>query len=285
MDVLSACALCVCALLSVAHARLTHLFGAHPNGGVWGGALETTGAGSMDALPDMAYPGLKQRVAYASYDGHSKQMLMEIADPPSLVYGPLCTSNKDLPRVLANLTSGSVAVYHEEWGDCYGCEVGAFTLHNSKIYFVMTGDYMTDGVMTRSIQVRVLQNCERCGGGDAEGGATIASVIKCSKVISTVYERSFPLHEIDDIALKVSKTMRIVKRNRVLSFYFTVANLTESEESGTEVRLQLYKATNKNDVYVLHTETVDSKFSGWDIAALGSVDVKEAMVCWTAADR
>lgn len=285
MDTFTQCVLCCC-VLAVAHARITYLFGASPNGGVWGGALETTGSGSMDPQSGMAYPDLGPRVGTLSYDSQSKQVLMEVTEPHSLVYGPLCTGTKDLPHVLTNLTKENIALVHEHWGDCMKCEVGAFTLHHSKIYFILVGEYMANGVITRSIQIRLLQNCDKCPNvsGRSATNKSIKNIIKCSKVVSNVYEKAFTFDMLDDIVLKVSKSMKIVKRNRALTFYFNIANITDSDEGGAEVRMELYKAT-KDEVHMLHSETVDSKFAAWDISALGSVDVKEAMVCWTAADR
>ena len=285
MDTLTQCVLCF-SVLAVAHARITYLFGASPNGGVWGGALETTGTGSMDLLSNTAYPELGPRIGTMSYDSQSKQVLMEVTEPHSLVYGPLCTGSKDLPHVLTNLTTENIALYHEQWGDCLNCAAGAFTLHHSKIYFLLVGEYMSDGVITRSIQVRLLQNCEKCP--DISGSnmdKSIISIIKCSKVISNAYYKAITFDQMDDIVLKVSKSMKIIKRNRALNFYFNIANITSSEETGEEVRMELYKATAKDEIHMLHSEIVDNKFAAWDISALGSVDVKDRMVCWTAADR
>ena len=286
MDTFAQCVLWFC-ILAVTNARITYLFGASPNGGVWGGALETTGGGSMDPLPGIAYPDLGNRVGILSYDSQGKQVLMEVSEPHSLVYGPLCTGTKDLPHVLTNLTKENIALYNEHWGDCLNCEIGAFTLHHSKIYFLLVGEYMADGVITRSIQIRVLQNCDKCPDISEESGSpkSIMSVIKCSKLVSNVHHKAITLDQMDDIVLKVSKNMKIIKRNRALTFYFNIANITESESGGSEVRMELYKATSKGEIHMLHSENVDSKFADWDISGLGSVDVKDRMVCWTAADR
>ena len=286
MDTLTECMLCFC-ILAVAQAKITYLFGVSPNGGVWGGAIETTGTGAMDLLPNTAYPDLGPRIDTLSYDIQSKQVLMEVSEPHSLVYGPLCTDSKYSPHILANLTKENIAFDHEEWGDCLNCQVGAFTLHHSKIYFLLVGEYMSDGIITRSIQIRLLQNCEKCP--DVSGGSgtdrSIMSIIKCSKVVSNVYYKAITIDQMDDTVLKVSKNMKIIKQNRALTFYFNIANITESEEGDSEVKIELYKATVKNETHMLHSETVHSQFADWDIAALRSVDVKNGMVCWTAADR
>ncbi len=284
---LTQCVLCFC-VLAVTHARNTYLFGASPNGGVWGGALETTGTEPMDLVDGLAYPDLGPRVGSMSYDSQSKQVLMEVTEPHSLIYGPLCTGTKDMPRVLTNITKDSIkSLPHEDWGDCINCEVGAFTLHHSKIYFLLVGEYMNNGMIIRSMQIRMLQNCAKCPQISRQSGMNtdVLSVIRCSKVVSDVYYKAITLDRMDDIVLKGSKSMKIIKKNKVLTFYFNIANITESDERGSEVRVELYKATSKGEVHMLHSETVDSKFADWDISALGSVDVKDSMVCWTAADR
>ena len=133
----------------------------------------------------------------------------------------------------------------------------------------------------------MLQNCAKCPQISRQSGMNtdVLSVIRCSKVVSDVYYKAITLDRMDDIVLKGSKSMKIIKKNKVLTFYFNNANITESDERGSEVRVELYKATSKGEVHMLHSETVDSKFADWDISALGSVDVKDSMVCWTAADR
>ncbi len=232
--------------VGVLQAKMSYMYGANVDAGVWGGEFDTTGDGSLD-IQDTGYPSLGRRVGTMSYDTHSNHILMEVTEPHSIIYGPMCTENKDMPRLLLNLTNDKIVLKNSEWGECINCRISAFTLHHSKIYFMLTGEYMSADTMdiTRSIQIRVLESCEKCPDIRGRSGMddTYMSVIKCSKLVSNVYEKTFTMEYIDDRVYVGAKNLKILKKNKSLTFYFTIANVNKPEGGPADVYVELYKAT------------------------------------------
>ena len=123
------------------------------------------------------------RIDTLSYDSQSKQVLMEVSEPHSLVYGPLCTDSKYSPHILANLTKENIAFDHEEWGDCLICQVGAFTLHHSRFTSSWSGNTCQMALSQGPYKSDFSKTAEKCP--DVSGGSgtdkSIMSIIKCSK--------------------------------------------------------------------------------------------------------
>jgi hypothetical protein len=264
--------------------RTTKLFGADPAGGLWGVQLNTAGVTSAKLLSGAGYPQslFDKQIATASYDPLSGKVLLETSNPRSLYYGPLCGSPSEPPRLLASsLSDFTISV--KEIGDCVGCEASAFTMYDSKIYFLLNGEFVDEfGDYSRLLQIRVFQPCDQCQmmNKDDTTEYSFQFMVSCSKVLVNVISEYID----DEAQIKAGKHMKIADVDGTLSFFFQTGNITMSDSGRGKASMALWHADMTGDAHVLFDREIANAYGKWNINSQGAIDFKDGMLCWTYPD-
>ncbi len=279
----------LCLFLTLLHiypgvSRTTKLFGADPAGGLWGVELDTDMGTSARLLSSAGYPQslFNKQIATATYDPKSGQVLMETSGVPrNLYYGPLCERNTEAPRLLTQIDD--FTIHDDRIGDCMACDASAFTLYNSKIYFLLTGEFIDNSgeVFTRVAQIRVFQACDECGSKKkSTEDYDFQDIITCSKIVVEVLRQTID----DDAQLKGGKHMKVVEDEGMLSFFFQTGNITMSDSGKGKASMALWHADETGDAHVLFESEIANQYGSWDLNSQGSIDYHEGMLCWTYPD-
>ena len=264
--------------LSEAAVRTTKVFGADPSGGLWGAEVSEAATGEATLLSGVGYTPQEynSRISTVSYDSTSRRMLFETMEPHQISYAPLCSKSAEPPRVLTQITS--VPLRHPAMGNCVNCETSAFALFDSKIYFLVVGEYFTnDGEIHRVAQIRHMLSCADCGPiTKSAEDYTYVDTVSCSHLVVEVLHQEFTMLNIDDIEIKGGKNMKIVQdeEDGHLDFFFHLTNVTHSDSEGDKIVLSLWHARSDGSSEDLIHTRADSRFADLRMSALGSVDYK-----------
>jgi len=273
--------------IAIARCVNVNLFGADPSGGMWGALVDTQGGSEATTRPSSGYKAkvFNKFINAASYDSVTKKVLFHTADPPRLYYGPLCAANRKSPRLLTDLEV--VPLNDPKMGDCVNCETSAFATHNGVIYFLLFGEYMSSSSITRVVEIRSFAPCDECGdtGRKLKSEFSYLDVVKCSKVVVSVLKEKFTFLDFDDKEIKAAKSMKVVPKGDLLTFFFQLGNISRSDTRDDVVNMSLWFANTDGVVRELHSNHLAPRYSPWNLRALGSVDYRDSTVCWTAGDR
>ena len=267
--------------------RVMQVFGAKPEGGFWGVEVDVRREGRTDALDWSPLGESSLKVAGAAFDPKSGYVALEGHDPHSLAYSPMCTSGgKAVERVITNMTSFTQYTSQPST-NCVDCHATSFAIHGSKVYFLLIGDFGIDPNLAKNVQLRVLDSCERCQISSDEIWESLEVfgtpfLFNCSHVIANIYS-VIPTAEVDT-TLKAGKQLKIVEDGGGLSFFFQLF-IGRRKSNKHDVNLNLYHVNPATDVTLLREEKVHSRYATWNIQAMASVDYRDGLLCWTAADR
>ena len=266
----------------------THLYGAPPRGGLFGGRVDTT---RMSAKIRSAFTSFSDPVNVASYDPVSQQVLLDVGDGDhrSMAYGPICGSKvPEPPRHLATLSSGPIS--HPELGDCLDCTIYGVAMYDSVVYFVYAGMWSNDFQLTRFIEIRSFTPCEECIMSDTDGslpdGMDEASVLyDCSTHEHDVHRISFHAANMDSTQLTPTSTLKVIHEDQTNSFFLQILNSTGSDHESF-MTLDLYHVVpSSGDVYILHRESLSEQHHLQLSRGIGGVDYNSGVLCWTVMDR
>ena len=277
--------LLLCAVIAVSVLPVVHperVFGADTAGRYWGAIINPEGRAANVKFP--LYPTFNRTTGSVSYDPVSGQNLFELYNPHAVAYGPMCEEATPVkPEFLFNITDALLEA--SELGEAFSGKAKAFTLYNSKIYFLYYGSYMGDSMMHK-FQVRVLQSCEECGVDPytAERPASSLSLqftVKCSDLVVELD----PIED-DLIEFKLGNVLKVVgtEGSDKLDFYFQIGRLEMGDE-GTRTEMLLYHATSDGDSSLIHQKQIDNRYAAWDLRVIGAVDYLDGLLCWTTADQ
>lgn len=296
-------------------ARAGYLFRASPGydgirpAGLWGGMLNHSDLGQGKNLFSIGYEEIEMSYLYdgirintLSYDPHTRDALVEVIDTLDRISivrrGKICPNNAPLlhsenslnlplTTVIPDVTlvdSDHPFLFDSECG--WKCGWGSFALFNDRIYFILTGVYgLRSTSLRRKIQIRVLNsNCDDLiEKAIRNGEKTEFPVLSCSTHVVTVldapYKRPNP-----NLDTWVASPLKVVQTapGRPLCFYLQLL-----EKADCDVTMNLMQVCEDSQEPVrVHSTTLPSIYGGNSrIRGFGSIDYKDSMLCWTAAEE
>ncbi|CAH1790873.1 unnamed protein product [Owenia fusiformis] len=155
--------------------------------------------------------------------------------------------------------------------------INCMAMYNSKIYFLLPGVYGNYGQYQGYIvklELRLLDGCEDKWSKNTEAGLNI---LKCSKLIANVTEDSESKINWEKRTFSVKGSyMKIIKdpNTDILLFFFQVWKF-----KGQKIFLELYQASEKGLVSLLHTEEQSEESP---VRTMG-IDYKNGTICWSTS--
>ena len=256
-------------------ARRTKIFGGDPSGGLWGATVNETGAGLAERLNNVIAKGFDEKVISVSYDHHSKRVLLETDNPHALYYAPLCSKKSDLPELIIHVESAPL--FDPRMGDCVNCKTSAFVLHNSRIYFLLTGEFFSsNGNIHRIAQIRYFQPCSECDSQKPLEQYQYVDTVHCSHKVTDVFHDIFDAYTLDDIELKGGKNMALHENeDGSFDFFFHFGKITHSDSEDDKVWLSLWHASSDGSSRALADDVMlPDRYADWAMTGLGSVSYK-----------
>merc|ERR1712165_210137 len=160
-------------------------------------------------------------------------------------------------------------------GDCVNCKSSAFVLYNSRIYFLLTGEYINNanGDIHRIAQIRYFKSCRECDSNKPLEKFQYADTLHCSHVVTDVLHDIFDAYTLDDIELKGGKNMALHENpDGSMDFFFHFGKVTYSDSEGSKVWLSLWHASSGGTSRALVEDTrLPDRYADWTLTGLGSV--------------
>lgn len=267
------------------------LFGVDQSGKYWGAKIDLSASSSNVKFE--LYPEFSQSTGSVSYDPVTGQSLFELYKPHAIAYGPMCSNSHGFrPQVLFNISD--IMVDRPDIGTSIVGKISAFAMYNSNIYFLHYGSYLTEEQHVFHIfQIRKFQSCEVCNKDPylkdpSNSPFSLTFSVECSEMVTEAVSLSSEQDEdIFNYEFHGGKSLKVAKRagSEELDFYFQIGMVELSDSGSSSVKMILHRASSSGSTEEIHSQDVNERFFEWTMYAIGSVDYKDGLLCWTTGER
>ena len=223
-------------------------------------------------------------LAGLAYDSNSSSILMVTMHhtKAALAVGPLCKTGTIQRHLWTKLEISDPENPYLLDTDCEShCGIGPFVVHDSKVYFLSSlvwGRYA--GLLTRVVHLRILEGCHETLSSLDPGQGLPFLVLDCSRIIATIHSHPYAKPIPDIFVWTSAGLVAIGDKDGDTNFVIQLFNTSSGSSS-----LTLIHVNPQGNVQHLYNRSIDNLYtSGLPQPGMGSIDYRDGILCWSAAD-